>query len=675
MKLQPWQRSAIEHMVNACANQDGVLLFHYMGTGKTYTSLAAAAAFGLPMVVVLPKPLVSQWKNEYLKPLANVLPSSVRIVTYEQLPAWAARDEDVRGKTLIMDEAHNLSLWAKRASDVAATRLVFRKLVQFKKRLILTGTPIYEDLSDLALVVNTAAGTSVLPINEREFEREYYRRNWLQSITTGYMLPFFYKYLNIVTLLSSMTFTYTQVKNQGVFNKRTEPLFEIQQSVLDLTNKWVRLGEGITGIYKFISAPFNLLANPMLRIMRRLLPFMNQLESKNPELPKIIAKSTVVWSLFITQGLVRWQFFPEVEKYKYLDVARLEKEVARYINFFQFDPTSRDFPATREKVVKVPYTVYASALFIRYTISSMTPEDLVALGLLDTTQDVVFLAFDQKDKKRFLDIGRMIGNACPLAPNTALAYDAAAKHYALTAAAGPARSRGKRNQKPAFAEVPRKYEKLAARLKDRGQHKCVLYTNFSHAMKTVSAYLHSAGIPNKVMRNDDSEATVKALKQWAMRTNGSVIILDSRYSEGVSFKGMDEIHILEPCLTDSRLQQAKARIVRFGSHPPGSEVDVFYYVSTIDPVKQFGQSVRQWAKHRSTQFWTEMMADHKQSATPDAIVYQRNLYIHENTAQLVKTLTSGQTTVYGDGQACVRRSRKCVIADEIQDIKPCPPPK
>ena len=123
---------------------------------------------------------------------------------------------------------------------------------------------------------------------------------------------------------------------------------------------------------------------------------------------------------------------------------------------------------------------------------------------------------------------------------------------------------------------------------------------------------------------------------------------------------MDEIHLLEPCLTDAQLQQAKARIVRLGSHPPGASVDVVHYVSTIDPVRQFGQSVRQWAEHRSTQFWTEAMADHKQSATPDALVYQRNQSIHASTSQLVSKLVSGRATLYGEGGAkCKRRSPKC----------------
>ena len=108
MKLQPWQRDAVEFMVNGCEDLDGLLVFHYMGTGKTYTSLAAAAALGRPMVVVLPAALVSQWRSEYIRPYRKILPRVVRVLTYDQLTAWAERDEDdVREMTLVMDEAHN----------------------------------------------------------------------------------------------------------------------------------------------------------------------------------------------------------------------------------------------------------------------------------------------------------------------------------------------------------------------------------------------------------------------------------------------------------------------------------------------------------------------------------------------------------------------------------------
>ena len=193
--------------------------------------------------------------------------------------------------------------------------------------------------------------------------------------------------------------------------------------------------------------------------------------------------------------------------------------------------------------------------------------------------------------------------------------------------------------------------------------KVILYTNFSACTKTLSAYLGC-----KVMRNNDSEETLSELKSWVQDSGPKVLLLDSRYSEGISFNGMDEIHILEPCSSDAQYQQAKARIIRFGSHGRGARVSVRLHVATLNPLVNETQRKAQWFLERSMQFFTVTQTDHKQSSTPDALMHRQNESIRESMAGLVKVL-SGRSR--GGPKMCQPRKPRCDFGDEIKSLKKC----
>jgi superfamily II DNA or RNA helicase len=67
---------------------------------------------------------------------------------------------------MILDEAHRM-----RNEDTKLFRAL--KEVNPAKRLLLTGTPIYNHPADIAKLINVAAGKTVLPETRPEFEKEY----------------------------------------------------------------------------------------------------------------------------------------------------------------------------------------------------------------------------------------------------------------------------------------------------------------------------------------------------------------------------------------------------------------------------------------------------------------------------------------------------------------------
>ena len=214
-----WQRYSIEYMTKNCVNQNGLLLYHQMGTGKTLTSLGIAANLGNPIVIIAPSGLVSQWQNDYIKKYKHYLPEISLLTSYEN--CWsllASKNEAWRSRhTIIIDEAHNLSEWLGRKIDIKKRLKSINYLFQFKKRILLTGTPVYYSEQDLRFIINVAAGYSIMPLDNEEFIRKYYYKNYFKSAIFGWVVPlfkdiphFFTKFASIAAISGSV-FIFSQL--------------------------------------------------------------------------------------------------------------------------------------------------------------------------------------------------------------------------------------------------------------------------------------------------------------------------------------------------------------------------------------------------------------------------------------------------------------------------------
>lgn len=158
--LQPHQQRVIDKL----RASGGLLVAHGVGSGKTLSSIAAADALGLPIEAVVPAPLVANYEKELVKHLGE-RPEDARIRSYEK----AVRDKDINLEALaILDEAHRA-----RNTGTAIAQDVAKRVAKAKARLLLTGTPVYNQPYDLAALLNTAAGTNVVPQDPREFKNTF----------------------------------------------------------------------------------------------------------------------------------------------------------------------------------------------------------------------------------------------------------------------------------------------------------------------------------------------------------------------------------------------------------------------------------------------------------------------------------------------------------------------
>jgi len=157
-ELKPHQRKVVERM----KEQPGLVVAHGLGSGKTLSSIAAQDALGLPSTVVVPASLKANYEKEREKHIEGTSPEAA-ITTLQRV---ARAGEVIDAPMLIVDEAH-------RAREVDSKTYQALKRNLSDKRMLLTASPFYNRPSDIAPLINIAAGERVLPPDQKSFEQRY----------------------------------------------------------------------------------------------------------------------------------------------------------------------------------------------------------------------------------------------------------------------------------------------------------------------------------------------------------------------------------------------------------------------------------------------------------------------------------------------------------------------
>src|ERR1035437_1787859 len=161
--LLPHQQRVIDKLKKD--DQKGIIAYHGLGSGKTLESIGAYKQLGLPTIAVLPSALQGNYKKELDKWIGRQ-PKDLKIISRQQVARQESPKDIAKNKFLIIDEAHAF----RNTSSKAYQNL---KDTDAEKRLLLTGTPIYNDPSDVANLVNLASGQDLLPENSAEFEKKF----------------------------------------------------------------------------------------------------------------------------------------------------------------------------------------------------------------------------------------------------------------------------------------------------------------------------------------------------------------------------------------------------------------------------------------------------------------------------------------------------------------------
>jgi len=177
----------------------GLLVNHYMGTGKTYLGIGFAQSYpDRPVIVLAPKFLENQWLNS-IRHYGVKNPERFIFVSYDDAPEKLS-NLDVSQHILLADEVHNLvkRMRAIDANENSRYTKVYTNLRNAYKILGLTGTPIYGDESDIAFVLNLVSGKELMPFNQESFRlkytkilstRQFFRGYFTESMLMSALLP------------------------------------------------------------------------------------------------------------------------------------------------------------------------------------------------------------------------------------------------------------------------------------------------------------------------------------------------------------------------------------------------------------------------------------------------------------------------------------------------------
>ena len=156
-QLQPHQLRVIRRITDP--RTSGLVVAHGTGTGKTRTAIESHKALGGGADVVLPAAL----RANYAKEQARWEGPESNIISQQALSLKGS--EALSRPLVIVDEAHRARNPRSKLSDALRGGPA-------QKRLLLTATPSFNNPSDLASLVNTAAGMQHLP-EGKAFQKRY----------------------------------------------------------------------------------------------------------------------------------------------------------------------------------------------------------------------------------------------------------------------------------------------------------------------------------------------------------------------------------------------------------------------------------------------------------------------------------------------------------------------
>ncbi len=164
----------------------GLMVFHYLGTGKTYLALGFAERNPKKKIVLfVPRFLKGHWLKN-MKSYGVKNSKRYQIVTHREGAKLA--NQNLSNAIVIIDESHRI-IKKLESSDPKIADIyskVYLKIQNSHRVLSLSGTPIFGDITDVAYQINLVAGKELIPFNKEEFRVNFMDINQHRSAAIGY---------------------------------------------------------------------------------------------------------------------------------------------------------------------------------------------------------------------------------------------------------------------------------------------------------------------------------------------------------------------------------------------------------------------------------------------------------------------------------------------------------
>jgi hypothetical protein len=586
IKLLPHQLKPVEYLVARCKTQHGLILNHYMGTGKTVTGLTFLKNYPKDKkTIIVPQGLETVWKSEANK--FGILIKDITFITFDQLRKFESHEHSIKNSICIVDEAHNLysvinSLESefedvhdddseggaegpKKKDDSKKKVKVKPRLMAFidlmystKKILLLTGTLVRGRywVNDMRWLINIAAGkeNSVVPFDYSKFNDKYKKKTKLDKLWGKIIEPFLvYNPFNFIPkdVLSGgivgdsnniAEFLFTVLSEKAIsavlMKRMSLPVIDSKKGILDIN----RYKEIIMQIGKHATD---------IKVLRNML-FIT-----------ILVKGLKLFFEYMKN------YYEEVYEFSRLDVKKLlNDKVDRYFSYFNYKfIKTDDYPSIKDEIVKVNYTNKQLALLIKLIAVSenLTSQEYVSLELKNNIREAELFGGGYISGSKFSDKGRIIGN---------------------------------------LYEEPEKFKRIV-KIFRRTKEQTVVYSNFYESgLLLFSKYLRSEKIDHKIFDHSLSDDEKVNLLTDFKNKKVKLLLLHPAYYEGISIAGCRYLHVLEPIIFDNRREQLYARVVRYRSHSHLEKhkrnVKIYQWGCTLlydlNKVLHTKEYVKQWLK-------------------------------------------------------------------------------
>ena len=156
----------------------GLLLYFTMGMGKTRTAASIALTVNMPVVIILPKSLQSNFADTISHMELNTgltFKNKLKYVSSDAYNAASQLDQNIDNSLIIIDEAHNFFKAIINGMQTSNAYKIYEKIMYAKniKLLLLTGTPISKNPFELVPCINLLHGSDVLPSQYDQFNNLY----------------------------------------------------------------------------------------------------------------------------------------------------------------------------------------------------------------------------------------------------------------------------------------------------------------------------------------------------------------------------------------------------------------------------------------------------------------------------------------------------------------------
>ena len=372
IKLLKHQLIPLKYIVGYCKKQRGILINHYMGTGKTITALVIAKNFPqYKKIIIVPEEIKYVWELEQHKIEFNSEEqSTISYIFYKNLKT-IRNLPDIKNTIVFMDEAHHILDVIGKNKDITLEKSlkIIKWLQSAKKIVLLTGTPIYNKESDIIYLINIAAGKTLIPYLEKKFEDKYYQTHVVDSFFRGWFWP--------AWATTAPAFAWMIFHFYGVFKWAQGATGSIwAESYLDkIQNIFGVAGTG--GTSGILSLFFHPIGIGILMV--------------------VIA--------YIIKGY-------NLNNLKTLNYDKLTHDIQPYISFFKFNTNltlDNAYPISKIIYKEVEYNSKQIDFWIRMTLGRLTVKELVLVGISKNVEQAEMFG-DIDNESVYIDKGRVIGN-------------------------------------------------------------------------------------------------------------------------------------------------------------------------------------------------------------------------------------------------------------------------